>query len=147
MDEKIKILMPCQVPSLHDDVDLFSIGRDLNFYVKDIQPFINISDLGDWSILIQIVSRPTNGIGVYKRIKRYPMDKEFEISISIAIPDDKQAVYGSKKVNEGFFLPLDNNGFYLLNVDFGNCTDLYAGQDHENRDANHDFHPGFSLLL
>lgn len=126
MDEKIKILMPCQVPGLLDDVDLFSIGRDLNAYVKTIQPFINISDLNDWTILIQVVSRPTSGIGVYKRIRRYPSDKEFEISISIAIPDDKQAIYGLSKVNDGYYLPLNDKDFYLLEPDFESHKELYG---------------------
>lgn len=126
MDEKIKILMPCQVPGLLGDVDLFSIGRDLNAYVKTIQPFINISDLNDWTILIQVVSRPTSGIGVYKRIRRYPSDKEFEISISIAIPDDKQAIYGLSKVNDGYYLPLNDKGFYLLEPDFESHKELYG---------------------
>ncbi|WP_071783306.1 Imm9 family immunity protein [Leminorella grimontii] len=123
MSEKIRVLTPCEIPGLANEVDLFSINKALNSYVETILASINIRDLGDWSILISVTSRSTNGIGVYKRIRRYPSDKEFEISISLTIPDDKQAEYGSSRVNEGFYLPLDDKKFYILPPDFDgyNC--------------------------
>ncbi|GIQ57925.1 hypothetical protein Flavo103_10610 [Flavobacterium collinsii] len=51
-DDKIRVLMPSQVPRLDDDVELFTIGRELNAYIKAIKPRINFSDLGDWRLLM-----------------------------------------------------------------------------------------------
>ncbi|EAS9013516.1 hypothetical protein G9009_003545 [Salmonella enterica] len=127
MNEKIRVLMSCEIPNLTSDIDLFFIGNKLNSYAKNIMPFININDLNDWSILISVILRPTNGIGVYKRVKRYPSDKEFEISISITIPDDKQVAYGSSRVKDGFYLPMDEGKFHFLNPNFDeyNCLKDY----------------------
>jgi hypothetical protein len=57
---------------------------------------------------------------------RYPSDKEFEFSISVAIPNEKDASYGvSKKVEEAFYVPLNNNNFYVLEPNFENYSNLY----------------------
>lgn len=98
MDDKIKVLLKIEIPRLNEDVDIASIRKILNEYVKSLIPRINIQDLKDWSLLIWVAYRSTNGIGVFKRARRYPSDKEFEISISVTIPDDNQASYGLSKV-------------------------------------------------
>ncbi|MEB0326067.1 Imm9 family immunity protein [Citrobacter portucalensis] len=118
MSEKIRVLIGCEIPDLMNTTDLFSIGKELNSYIKQTLPLVNVYDLYDWSILISVNLRATNGIGVYKRIKRYPSDKEFEISISINIPDNKQINYGSSKVENGFYLPLDDNKFYIIHPNY-----------------------------
>ncbi|EDQ7228056.1 hypothetical protein XL92_001454 [Salmonella enterica subsp. enterica] len=118
MSEKIRVLMGCEIPELMDLTDLFSIEKELNFHMKTISPLINLRDLNDWSILIYIVLRSTNGIGIYKRIKRHYSNKEFEISISMTIPDDGQIEYGTSKVKEGFYLPMVGELFYFLKPNF-----------------------------
>lgn len=125
MKEKIRILTPSQVSSLTDDVDLFAISRDLNDYVKKITSRVNIQDLGEWRILISVLSLPTNKIGVLKQSRRYPSDKEYEISIAIPIPSDSQVLYGLAKVKNDFFKPL-NEKFYILEPNFENYDDLYG---------------------
>lgn len=124
MSEKIRVLVGCEIPGFSGEVDLFSIDEELNSYTKTIMSFLNINDLNDWSILISVVLRSTNGIGIYKRIKRYPSDKEFEISISVTVPDDKQAVYGFYGVREGFYLPMDETKFYFLHPNFEEYNSL-----------------------
>ncbi len=102
MDDKVKVLLQIEIPRLNEDVDIASIRKILNEYVKSLIPRINIQDLKDWSLLIWVACRSTNGIGVFKRARCYPSDKEFEFSISVTIPDDNQASYGLSKVKEAF---------------------------------------------
>ena len=90
MDDKVKVLLKIEIPRLNEDVDIASIRKILNEYVKSLIPRINIQDLKDWSLLIWVAYRSTNGIGVFKRARRYPSDKEFEVSIYVTIPDDNQ---------------------------------------------------------
>ena len=111
---------------LSEDVNIDSVREELNEYVKSIIWGINIADLEDWKLLIRVTLRATNGIGVFKRAMRYPSDKEFEFSISVAIPNEKEASYGvSKKVEEAFYVPLNNNNFYVLEPNFENYSNLY----------------------
>ena len=86
---------------------------------------INIQDLMDWSLLIWVIFRSINGIGVFKRARRYSSDKEFEFSISVTIPNDNQALYGLSKVKEAFYTPLNDKNFYILKFNFENYNNLY----------------------
>ena len=65
MDDKIKVLLKIEIPRLNEDVDIASIRKILNEYVKSLIPRINIQDLKDWSLLIWVAYRSTNGIGVF----------------------------------------------------------------------------------
>lgn len=126
MIEKLRVLMPSEVPALADkDVEMDAIGIELNNYINSIKPRINMDDLGDWRLLVSVNSRATSGIGIYKRATRYPSDKEFEISISIAIPDDGQIFYGVDKSRQGFFTPLNDKDFYVIEPKFENHTNLF----------------------
>lgn len=118
MDDKVKVLLQIEIPRLNEDVDIASIRKILNEYVKSLIPRINIQDLKDWSLLIWVACRSTNGIGVFKRARRYPSDKEFEFSISVTIPDDNQVSYGLSKVKEAFYTPLSDKSFYSLEFNF-----------------------------
>lgn len=125
MVSEIVVLTPSQVSSLEDDVDLSKIRNELRNYVKSMTSRINGEDLGDWRLLISVLSRPTNGIGIYKRVQRFPSGKEFEVSISIAIPDNEQASYGLSKVRNSFYQPLNDKLFYIINCDFEKYNNLY----------------------
>jgi hypothetical protein len=125
MEEKIKVSMPIEIPRLKDDVDIESIKREINNYVKNIIADVNIQDLGDWNLLISANSRSTNKIGLFKRAIRYPSDKEFVISISIPIPNDDEACYGLSVVKEAFYRALDDKKFYALNPNFEEYGNLY----------------------
>ena len=125
MDDKVKVLLQIEIPRLNEDVDIASIRKILNEYVKSLIPRINIQDLKDWSLLIWVAYRSTNGIGVFKRARRYPSDKEFEFSISVTIPDDNQASYGLSKVKEAFYTPLSDKSFYSLEFNFEDYNSLY----------------------
>ena len=125
MDEKIKVFLQIEIPRLNEDVDIASIRQRLNDHVKSLIPIINIQDLMDWSLLIWVTFRSTNGIGVFKRARRYSSDKEFEFSISVTIPNDNQALYGLSKVKEAFYTPLNDKNFYILKFNFENYNNLH----------------------
>ena len=109
MDDKVKVLLQIEIPRLNEDVDIASIRKILNEYVKSLIPRINIQDLKDWSLLIWVACRSTNGIGVFKRAKRYPS----EVS------------YGLSKVKEAFYTPLSDKSFYSLEFNFEDYNSLY----------------------
>ena len=60
MDDKVKVLLQIEIPRLNEDVDIASIRKILNEYVKSLIPRINIQDLKDWSLLIWVAYRSTN---------------------------------------------------------------------------------------
>lgn len=124
MDEKMRVLTPIEIPKLGEYVDMSFIRQELNNYTNEIIEGINIQDLGDWKLLIAITSRATNGVGVFKRVKRYPSNKEFEVSISIPIPNEKQAPYGISNANDAFYLELNDKNFYILEPKFESYNTL-----------------------
>lgn len=125
MKEKIRVLMPTEIPHIDEEVDTNTIEQELNNYAQALIPRINLQDLDDWRLLIMVNSRATNGIGFFKRSRRYPSDKEFEVSISIGIPSDEQAQYGLARVKEAFYHPLNEKNFYILEPEFENYRNLY----------------------
>jgi hypothetical protein len=125
MTEKIRILMPIEIVGLSDKIDMDSIEKNLNLYVKNITSKINIKDLGEWRLLIYVTSKATNGIGIYKRATRYPSDKEFTLSTLISIPDDNQAIYGLSTVKDSFYFEMKEDKFYILDANFGNYNNLH----------------------
>ena len=78
MDAKIKVMLQIEIPRLNEDIELASIRHRLNDYVSTLIPRINIQELMDWSLLICVTFRSTNGIGVFKKARRYSSNKEFE---------------------------------------------------------------------
>jgi hypothetical protein len=125
MDEKIKVLMHMEIPNLSEDVDMNSIRRELNNYVKELSPQINLQDLGDWRLLIKLLAQRTDAIGVAKRAARYPSDKEFEIYMSTSIPDNEQATYGLSNVKKAFFKKKNEKYTYVLEPNFDSYDNLY----------------------
>lgn len=145
MDEKVRVLFQIEIPNLDEDINTSSIRKELNDYIKGFIPQINIVDLGDWNLLILINIRSTNGIGVFKRARRYPSDKEFEFCISLTIPNEDEAIYGLSKVKDGFYFPLNEKNFYLLEPNFKNYSNLYEYVlDSSKRAIDLAFNQGFT---
>lgn len=124
MNKFIRILISTEIPGITGKIKLSSIEKKLSIYISTIAPLINFHDLDDWQLLISITIRPTNGVGVFKRAKRYPSDREFEISISLTIPDDEQASYGLPNVKSGFFNAMNEKNFYILDPTFENHEEI-----------------------
>ena len=117
--------MPVEVPHLDENVDMRSIWLELNSYVTIIKRRINLQDLGDWRLLINVLSQRTDAIGVAKRVARFPSDKEYAIYMSIPIPDDDQVTYGIPSVKKAFFKEMNKKYSYILEPDFDNYGNLY----------------------
>lgn len=125
MVEKVRVLMPIEIPRLYEDVDIRSIWLKLNTYIKALESKINLHDLGNWHLLINVLAQRTDAIGVAKRITRFPSDKEYAIYMSISIPDDEQATYGLSSVKEAFFKEKNEKYSYIIEPDFVSCNNLY----------------------
>lgn len=125
MDEKVRVLMPIEIPRLDESIDIRSLWLDLNAYIKTIEPIINFQDLGDWKLLINVLAQRTNAIGVAKRLARYPSDKEYVIYMSIPIPDEEQATYGLSCVKKAFFKEKNEKYSYTLEPDFDSYNNMY----------------------
>ena len=122
MNNQYAVLISSEIPELGELDLLRSIYRELNGYMEDYNNQINLDDLGDWKLLIQINLRNTNGgIGIFKRAKRFPSNKEFEISISIPVPNLEEARYGISDMT-GIYIPLNIKNFYILSQRLMVCS-------------------------
>ena len=110
MNNQYAVLISSEIPELGELDLLRSIYRELNGYCN---------------LLIQINLRNTNGgIGIFKRAKRFPSNKEFEISISIPVPNLEEARYGISDMT-GIYIPLNIKNFYILSPCFSKYDNLY----------------------
>jgi len=126
MCKMIRVLTPSEIPCFHEVLDDYnSIELELNSYIKTLEPKISIHNLGDWKFLINIMMQRSNAIGISKRTARYPSDKEFEIYISIPIPDDVQVAYGVACVREAFFKGGNEKYSYILEPNYEKFDNLY----------------------
>lgn len=125
MNERIRVLMPVEVPRLDENIDIRSIWLELNTYIKTIEPRINFYDLEDWRLLVNVLAQRSDVIGVAKRVARFPSDKEYVIYMSIPIPDDEQIAYGLPCVKKAFFKEKNEKYSYILKPSFGCYDNLY----------------------
>jgi len=98
--EQVRVIMGIEVGPL-DFSDVLSIRKKTTTYVESILPRINMEDLSGWKLIFYINTRCTDFIGVYKKFRRHPSDKEYVISISIPIPANTQAPYGMPPDEDG----------------------------------------------
>ncbi len=125
MNEKYRVLFSVEIPELDNYFDKSSIREELNNYLELIIPDSNIQeDLKDWKLLITICFQSTNGIGIAKKVGRYPSDEEFEVFISIPIPNKDEVDYGVSEVNEEFYKTLNEKYSYITEPNYANYTNL-----------------------
>ena len=79
MNDKIRLLMPCEIPNLEKYVDIALIESELETYIKTLVPKINLQDLEDWNLLVNVLLQRTDAIGVAKRLARYPWIKNMQL--------------------------------------------------------------------
>ena len=127
MNPKIQTLTQIEVPGLDGRLDFRRLEDELDRYIESLLPRINVQDLRDWRLTIKVTARRANGVGVFKRVLRYPGDQEFVASISIGVPDETQAPYGlGHPVKASFFHPMQPDKFTLVPVDWQAHADLAA---------------------
>ncbi|MEN5390260.1 MULTISPECIES: Imm9 family immunity protein [Stenotrophomonas maltophilia group] len=87
---------------------------------------VNIIDLEGWRLLMGVTICNTDAIGIFKRARRFPSDKEFEVSISIPVPCIEVVEYGlpdHAMYGLGFFHPVNEAKSHVINPQFAD----YAG--------------------
>ncbi|MNH17458.1 hypothetical protein D3C79_771300 [compost metagenome] len=126
MNPKIRSIISNEAPSINSTINLTEVNRDINDHILQLHSKINITDLENWCILVSITIRNTDNIGIFKRIIRYPLDREFELSISIPVPGTEEALYGLPKNDCGFFLPLTDNKFHIITPQFFQYKNLHT---------------------
>ncbi len=121
---RIRVLISSEIPQLNEIVDFKRLYIELNQYIAILASHINLNDLGEWKLLISINYRNTDKIGIFKRLKRYSSNKEYEISISISIPNQKMAIYGIEQIDASFYNQITESLFYSLEPAYDKYADL-----------------------
>ncbi|MFG0410011.1 Imm9 family immunity protein [Pseudomonas sp. FYR_11] len=124
MHPSIRCAIHNESPKTKNAIDLFEIMHTINNHITHELQKINTEDLNDWNILILVTIRNTNTIGVFKHTRRYPSDKELELSISIPVPNEEQAPYGLPPKNSGFFFPIDEKKAHTITPEYLRYDDL-----------------------
>jgi len=123
---KIRVLMPSEKLHFWENVNGLDIHEKLNLFVESLVPKINISALDGWLLTISIMSRSSDRIGIAKRMAKFPSDKEYEIYISIPIPDKNEIKYGiGEQVHPPFFKFVNEKHSYAIEPRF----DAYENLD------------------
>ncbi|KXU38885.1 hypothetical protein AXE65_11255 [Ventosimonas gracilis] len=125
--KQVGFSMGIAVPRLGNFADISSIKKEIATYVESILPKINIEDLSGWKLTFHTTYACTDFIGVYKKFLRYPSDREYVISIAIAIPDNTQAPYGIPPRRDGTigsFRPARSNRSHLLDPEYDKYDNL-----------------------
>ena len=112
MEKQIRCLVSSESPGVSRALDIFEINRMLDCYLQTKIGQVNVADLGGWRLLMYVVIRNTDSIGVFKRTRRYPSDMEFLVSISIPVPSAGSAEYGLSEM--GFFNGMDETRFHII---------------------------------
>ena len=118
MTEQVRVAMPTQVVGVKESADYKAIWTELNQYAQEHRDRLNLEILDGWRLLFDILSvpaLPSSAIGVLKRVRRYPSDKEFEVALVMPIPSDRDAPYGLASVSSSILArPVDETKFHNL---------------------------------
>lgn len=126
MSKKVVVEIPTEVPGIDGEVDVNALEKEVNSYVSEVLAKVNIEGLGEWTLRISVTLRPSDLIGFYKLAKKYPSDREYNISLSIPVPDAEQVSYGfGAPVRKPFYKPLDRKKFYTLEPQLEEFRNLY----------------------
>lgn len=124
LDEYVNIGISNEVPGVSGVVNTFDVSNDLDAYFVEIASKINLKDLNGWRLSINIVLASTDGIGIFKKISRYPSDNEYELRITVMVPLPSQAPYGIDQKLGAFYRPLVREKFHMLDLNLGHYTNL-----------------------
>jgi len=125
--DQVTVNMQIEVIGPLNLAGVVSIKKEIATYVESILPRINMEDLSGWRLTFFINYLCTDFIGVYKKFVRYPSDRECEVSIAIAIPDNTQAPYGlppGKHGTIGFFHSGESKHCHLLDPEYDKYDNL-----------------------
>ncbi|NIE74868.1 hypothetical protein F3J45_10530 [Pantoea sp. Ap-967] len=114
MRKLIRCIVSSESPNISNTFDLTETRNTLNDFLTEQYKWIDNEKLDGWTILVSATIRHTDGVGIFKRTKRFPSDKEFEISIAIPVPSLDDAPYGLDPESSGFYRPLDIGKFHVI---------------------------------
>ncbi|RTQ89587.1 MULTISPECIES: Imm9 family immunity protein [Stenotrophomonas] len=126
MEKQIRCIVSSESPGVSRTLDIFEINRMLDCYLQRKIDQVNVADLGGWRLLMYVVIRNTDSIGVFKRTRRYPSEMEFLVSVSIPVPSIEVVGYGlpdHAMYGLGFFHPVNEAKSHVINPQFAD----YAG--------------------
>jgi|GEM_PF-923804 len=112
---------------LNNFVNIDSIYKKIATYVASILPRVNIEDMSGWRLALTINPACTDFIAIYKKFKPLPSIKEYEILISIPIPDNIQVPYGmptGRNGTIGVFRSARGTGCHLLDPEYDKYANL-----------------------
>lgn len=111
MKEEIEILFPSEISSLTNlEIDLRIVKVKLSEIVDKLTKDL---DLGGKTLVISVMTRASDRVGVAKRSSRW--GDKYRLFISICIPSHKQASWGLRKVEWSLWNPIsDSRHFYFV---------------------------------
>lgn len=145
MPQQVRCLTSSESPGITGVLDWAEISDKVNRSLEAKIQQVNIIDLEGWRLLMGVTIRNTDAIGIFKRARRFPSDKEFEVSISIPVPCIEVVEYGLPDhavYGLGFFLPVNEAKFHVINPQF---TDYAGLQEYIVGSAEHAIDTAFEF--
>lgn len=111
MKEHIEISFPSEISNLTSlEIDLQAVEVRFSEIVDKLAKEL---DIGGRSLVISVMTRASDRVGVAKRSFRW--GDRYRLFISIAIPSHKQALWGLRKVEWSLWNPIsDSRHFYFV---------------------------------
>ena len=111
MKEHIELSFPSEISNLTNlEINLQAVGVRLSERVDQLAKEL---DMGGRSLIISVMTRASDRVGVTKRSFRWR--ERYRLFISISIPSHKQTPWGLRKVEWSLWNPIsDNRHFYFV---------------------------------
>lgn len=122
MKEHIIISFPSEISNLTNlEINLQAVGVRLSEIVDKLAEEL---DMGGRSLIIAVMTRASDRIGVTKRSFRW--GERYRLFISVPIPSHKQTRWGLRKVEWSLWNPIsDNRHFYFVEeVDYSSYNTI-----------------------
>lgn len=111
---------------IEDNLDKQRLRKEFESYLDNIAPTLNLHDLDDWGLALCVSFSSTDKIGAGKRSVRYLSEKEFEVSVSVPIPNEENICYGIAKSKEIYSNPTNEKYFYIMDPCYDEYHDLFS---------------------
>lgn len=124
MDRDIKVYITNEIPQLDKKLSINAITASFNSYIDTLGEKINLTVLDGWKLTFNVLLQRTDTISLAKQLGKYPSEKECAIYMSVPIPDDSEALYGIREVQQAFLKTANEKYSYILPTDFNGYHNL-----------------------
>jgi hypothetical protein len=124
MYSPVRCIISNESPNVNGAIDLNELTLVANSHVAYRIPEVDIDHLNGWRILILVTIRNTSQIGIFKRARRYPSEKEFEFPISVPVPNEEVVPYGLSQEGSGFFFPVNEEWSHVMIPEYSRYGDI-----------------------